>query len=441
MVVGARLEDALVEVDDLLVAAVHEVDLHAFDPHRRIAIERGVHVRIEHAPVRPQPQPDFPVGGVADEAGQVDRRDHRHDVGARIDHRPAAAVDVPALVDQHVGQAVGGGEVDIRLDRRVVHARAAGHRLQRRAVPPVPCGLARLHPGKVAFRRGVEAGQDGRLDEFSGGVAEHHDAPRRGEAGGADVRLHRDPRIVEPRRQAGGEAERTGLAPGQVRTRIVVQIGVGDREARIARTGAAGDRHLEQVVRANLRRLYRVVFALVAGVEASEVEPPAAIIRGEREFGQFARQPEVGEGGLDRQPVAEGDAVVIGAEHDLEPPPCAAGLGQGEREFVIMVARGGRLSRDQAIARVDAGLRRARDRGIGTELLVRLECETERGRVDHGTAVERDRVGRSPGGRILADRDVDRAVGGPEMTILRRRHRGCCKQGEGGEDLHRLSGP
>lgn len=52
-VFGGLGEQAVVEVHHLLVVAVHEVDLDAFDAELLIPRKRLVHVRIQCAPMRP----------------------------------------------------------------------------------------------------------------------------------------------------------------------------------------------------------------------------------------------------------------------------------------------------------------------------------------------------------------------------------------------------
>src|ERR1044072_7862696 len=103
------------------------------------------------------------------------------------------------------------------------------------------------------------------------------------------------------------------------------------------------------------RRIDRIALALMAALELADVEAPAFVRLGEIE----ARPLVPHDRRRSRRPHwdhrAEGDAVVIGAQHHVHLALGAAMLLEMDGELVVAVAPGRGLARDHRIARVGAG--------------------------------------------------------------------------------------
>jgi hypothetical protein len=84
MVLAGLGQQAVVEVDHLLVVAVHEVDLDPLQAPLFIERQGLVHLGVHRLPVGPDPQPDLALGGVGDQARHVDLGDGLGEVGARL---------------------------------------------------------------------------------------------------------------------------------------------------------------------------------------------------------------------------------------------------------------------------------------------------------------------------------------------------------------------
>ena len=189
---GAR--DRVVDGDPPRPVGLQEVGLDAGHPPPRPAVEQpGAAARVAQlAPVRPQQDAHAAVRGVADQLG-----------------RPRG---IPALVDQHVLPAAGGGGVDVRA-LGLEPARARGVR------PPRPRDAARADPAGVADpRRPRERERQARADHVAE-AADDRELPR--PAVGA-----RDPQLAaacpQARRAVAGLRQQRPHAPGRDQRRVAV---------------------------------------------------------------------------------------------------------------------------------------------------------------------------------------------------------------------------
>ena len=63
-VLGADACGTVEEIDDLLVVAVHEIDLEALDAHFGEVAHDALHVAVEGVVAGPEDDPDIPLTGV-----------------------------------------------------------------------------------------------------------------------------------------------------------------------------------------------------------------------------------------------------------------------------------------------------------------------------------------------------------------------------------------
>ena len=144
-VFGASGGSLFKKLHHLLVAAVHEVDFETLHAHFAIVAAHILHIALKGLVASPKHDIHATVGSIFHKHRQVDFRHHLHQVGFLV-HRPT-------LIENHVFNAVFGGEVDIILIGAIVHASGKIHAFQVPVVPPVPSHLARLHPIGIHHRR------------------------------------------------------------------------------------------------------------------------------------------------------------------------------------------------------------------------------------------------------------------------------------------------
>ncbi len=156
------------------------------------------------------------------------------------------------------------------------------------------------------------------------------------------------------------------------------------------------------MVRPHVRGPHRIELPFVAGRETSHVECMAFIVRRKGELGDLPRQPEPTQCRLRRNAVAEGDAVIVGAEDDFQLAPFAAGFRNADRDFIVGVADLGSLA-DILVRIRSASPALARDGHSGRQSLIALERQPKsRGR-DQQAAVVGER---ESGLRLLVQREL-----------------------------------
>ena len=133
--------------ENLLVVALHEIDLHALDPPPLIGVEDRVHPGCDMLPMNPEQEADAPARRVFHESGHIyGRRASRH-IGFRVRETAGPRVERPADIDHEIGEARSSREIDeaaISLQgRRLARGRAP----TTNPTPPFPALPMRSRPG------------------------------------------------------------------------------------------------------------------------------------------------------------------------------------------------------------------------------------------------------------------------------------------------------
>ncbi len=203
-------------------------------------------------------------------------------------------------------------------------------------------------------------------------VADHDDAPRHGERLRRQVDACRDRHltrawiVVSAWCQDGFYAETAVAAAGKPGNRIMARIGFGQGKGRVALTGLADQRRIEQVEVADLRGFDRVELAFVAVDEATLIGAPAGIVGGEVITRTFAGDCDVLESALlVVEQEAHGGAAIVSAQNDAVMKRVLPGLIEGQSRLVITIGDVLRLADDHMIGLVD-GLVGASRQGLGT---------------------------------------------------------------------------
>ena len=346
LVLGTHLRAGGVEVDHILVVAVHEIDLEALDAHAGIVDEDILHVAVDGPVAGPEDEADVLFLGVGAELIEVDLGNDLHQVGLLVDR--------PALVQDDILDAVCRREIDVILVGGVIDAGLEVHAVEVPVIPPVPGDLAGLHPAPVALRRSRgELVHHVAASEFLVFARDLDDTPREGTAGlavlrdevlaGADDALeHVVAALLDLLGHAGVEALEGGggIQVADVETREVEEVGLGDAH-RIAVWRLDDQR---QEGRAGLVP----VIELEAGIIVLE---GALDLLFDRPVGRAAvrddRVPVAGEGefgllGLDVDPLLAAGDETVGHALVVSPEDQVEGL-VAERELIVAVAHGGLL--------------------------------------------------------------------------------------------------
>ena len=123
----------------------------------------------------PEDDPDIPLTGVRHQFAEVDFGYHLHQVGL--------LVHGPALVEDHVFDAVPRGEVDVVFVGVVVDAGLEVHAVEVPVVPPVPCHLSGPDPRGVPDPGfGCQAVDHVVVEQLAVLPGDDHRAPREGSA-------------------------------------------------------------------------------------------------------------------------------------------------------------------------------------------------------------------------------------------------------------------
>ena len=155
MILCGRLCGTAVKVHHRLVVAVHKVHLEAFDAHLGVLLAGALHIAFERQVAGPEYQAHIPLAGVFAERLEVDFRHYLEQVGLLVNR--------PALVQDHILDAVLGGKVDVVFVGVVVDAGLELYAVHVPGVPPVPGHLAGLHPAEIHIFSGLSAEQPGQV--------------------------------------------------------------------------------------------------------------------------------------------------------------------------------------------------------------------------------------------------------------------------------------
>ena len=344
----------------------------------------------------------------------------------------AVPADIPAL-DQHGGDAAGGGEIDIAADiggggAMFGAARPAPFALDH--VPPDADELARLDPRNIAQLVGLVQVQDHVIHVEAGGVVGDGD----GAPGGGEAGVARHLGRARPRRQIG--SERIALGAGEIHAGIIDQRGFMQGDM-----GAVGQLHrhhrlggADRVERGAVVEIFLAV-PLIGGL------PPGRAALREGELGQFLGDVGVMEIGLIGQAVAEGDAIIEQAEGHIHFALEIALLAEDQRQFIMMVADPGPFTPGLGPARVAARLLGIGQHQVALDLGRVGEHEAQTGIGDQRLAIALHGIARATLA-IEADGEGDMAVGrgGPGHHISARgggrERQGDEREGERGQSRH-----
>ncbi len=275
-------------------------------------------------------QLDALVAGIGGDAFQVEVGIGPGEVELFAAGEPVAVpAQVPAF-DQHPAKAVLGRKIDM-LDSvlgrcAMLGSRVPGLQLQVH-FPPDADVLHRLDPADVAQAvRLVQVQDQAGFRQACGAVADLQGAPGRVERSLSD---HGG--IGQAGRQLGSEAG--AFRAAQVHPRIVDQGGFVDRDVG-AGLAAHGDRGLGAADRADRGAVVEVFLA----VPFPGGDPPRLAVLGQVKLGQFRSDTDGLQRGLVGELVAEGDAVVIQANQDIETALQAGFLDIGHAPLVVVVA-------------------------------------------------------------------------------------------------------
>ena len=129
MVALGDVRDFIDLTDGALVLMVEEVHLQTCYAQGAVLLAYRFRVLDEKVSADPEDEPYVLLGSVGAELRDVDFRDVLHR-GERL---------VPAFIQNHELETVGGGEVDVVLVGGVVDAGLEIHAVEMESVPPVPC--------------------------------------------------------------------------------------------------------------------------------------------------------------------------------------------------------------------------------------------------------------------------------------------------------------
>ena len=339
-VVG-RAGDLFVEIDHLLVGALHEVDLDALHAPVAVGVENTREVLLHRVPERPEDHAHALFVAVADDLLQIDLLARLADVERA--HRPS-------LVEQDVLQSVAGGEVDEVLVGGRVHAGLEIHAVDVQPVPPVPRDLAGAQPRGVALDglRGQLVGEVV-LQQRAVVLIDGHHAPRVGARAfrHGDVVGFAEELLVAVRTllQAAFEhhgrkfgAEPAALAAEEEHAGVVLQVGLGDDHARAARRGEIdGQVGIDRALQLREPLALEERLAMGDEVRVPLAGPVGVVVGGEVELGGLVLDDRLAPAcGLE----AVGRAVVIDAQ------PHGPVAAEGDQQFVAAVVQLAELRRD-----------------------------------------------------------------------------------------------
>ena len=128
--------DFMVEVDQQLIVALHEIDFDTLDAPLGVLLESGDQLIVERLPDYPKNDAHVFFFGVSSQLLHID-------FGNDVEHIPKL---VPAFVQNDVLDAIFGGEVDVILVGLGVDSGLKIHIVNVVEVPPVPRDLAWLDP-------------------------------------------------------------------------------------------------------------------------------------------------------------------------------------------------------------------------------------------------------------------------------------------------------
>ncbi len=169
----------------------------------------------------------------------------------------------------------------------------------------------------------------------AGSGPDHQDAP-----GGRLWRLA-DDRPVEGAPRRDGQPGRQGVGhagdAADVHPGVVGEVGLEERGPQSGPRHLDEDRQVDERGRLDVPERGPGVFALVARVPAPQVQGEGRGVVGEVETRRLGGDREFLEGFLFGQDVAEGDALIVSPQDDVEPPPGRGLLAELGDELVELV--------------------------------------------------------------------------------------------------------
>ena len=133
----------MIEVDQRLIIALHEINLDAFDSPFFKLIERGLELIVERFPYNPQDDANILLSGIGGEFFHIDFWNY-------VQHVPQL---VPAFIQDDVLQSIFRSEVDVIFVGLRVDAGFEIHAVDVVGIPPVPSHLAGPNPRSVVHLR------------------------------------------------------------------------------------------------------------------------------------------------------------------------------------------------------------------------------------------------------------------------------------------------
>ncbi|KAG1468123.1 hypothetical protein G6F57_012721 [Rhizopus arrhizus] len=330
----------------------------------------------------------------------------------------AIPAGIPAF-HQHAAEAMRSSEVDhllrFRGGGRVLRA-ARPALVDQVHRPPHAQVLGRLYPAHIAQRIGfIEVEDQGRFDQPAGTGGDLQRAPRRGKGQGA---AHL-PTLGRGRKL---RAQALALGAAQPHAGVVNQRRLMDRHVQ-AIAAAQGHRRIHQRHLTQRRALVQVfvVDRLAGG------NPPGGRFRRNGELGQLVIDDRLVKVRLLGEHVAEAQAIVVDAEHHIQPAPAAGGLGQLHGQLVEVVAGDPAFAPGLFPAVIDAAPLLAEYGEITVQAAV-AQGEAELRILHHGLAETLDAV--AGGAAVQYQAGLEHLARRFDTDDLRRglRQRGHCQQ-------------
>ena len=126
-----------------LVVPVHKVNLEPLDSHRRIVSADILHIAVESPVTGPKNETNSTFFSIGNKLRKIDFRNDLQQIRLKVHG--------PALVENHILNAVFRREVDVVSVSFVIDARLEIDVIDIPVVPPVPSHFARPHPAKISI--------------------------------------------------------------------------------------------------------------------------------------------------------------------------------------------------------------------------------------------------------------------------------------------------
>ena len=286
-------------------------------------LAHGLHITGEGPIASPENQTDIPLRGICAKLRKVDFRNHLEEIGLKVHS--------PALVQNHILDAVRGSEIDIVLVGVVVNAGLEGNSLEIPVVPPVPGNLSGTHPGEISLSRLGKTPDHVAFGKLTVFLRHYHHTPRQSLAriafinerlAGTDHSLkHVVIALLDILWIRSIYALKAVIALGiaQIHAGIVQEVALGNAELHSV-VGAQRNRQESEAFRSPFREieyaveiLERIVELLVPRLFRAHVRSPHLIVRRECELSLFGNH---GDAFLSYETVCS--AVVVNPEDEVE---------------------------------------------------------------------------------------------------------------------------